>query len=56
MDILQSIEKLRAQLIEVGLIKGLQDPQVIEISQKLDVLINIYYGLDQANLNEYVAC
>jgi len=43
MRIVQSIEELRKQLVELGTIKGLQDPEVIRLSQKLDKVINAYY-------------
>ena len=43
MRIVQSIEALREKLVEQGTIKGLQDPEVIRLSQKLDKLINAYY-------------
>ncbi|MEN6462451.1 MAG: aspartyl-phosphate phosphatase Spo0E family protein [Syntrophomonas sp.] len=55
MDIIQSIERLRAKLVEKGMEKGFQDPQVIELSQKLDDLINKYYRLGQ-ELNKQVPC
>ena len=43
MSIYQSLENLRQELIEQGEIRGLQDPYVIKLSQKLDELINAYY-------------
>lgn len=39
----QRIEKARKELIELGMEKGFQDPQVIRKSQALDELINRYY-------------
>jgi hypothetical protein len=39
------IEKMRRELVELGMQKGFQDPQVIEKSQTLDELINQYYRL-----------
>jgi len=42
---IQKIEKLRLELVELGMKKGLQDPLVIEKSQMLDELINQYYRL-----------
>jgi len=43
MKIVQMIEELRKELIEQGTSKGLQDPEVIRLSQKLDEFINTYY-------------
>ncbi|MDD3269322.1 MAG: aspartyl-phosphate phosphatase Spo0E family protein [Syntrophomonadaceae bacterium] len=45
MRIIQSIEELRKELNELGTIKGLHDPEVIRLSQKLDEIINTYYRL-----------
>jgi hypothetical protein len=45
MSIVQIIEKLRNELVELGTIRGLQDPEVIRLSQKLDEYINDYYYL-----------
>lgn len=43
MDIVSKIEKLRLQLTKLGEKKGLQDPEVIKLSKKLDELIVLYY-------------
>ena len=43
MDISQRIEKARKELVDLGMAKGFQDPQVIKKSQMLDELINQYY-------------
>lgn len=51
MDIIQRIEKLRRELVEQGQKKGLQDPNVIELSQRLDKLINVYYKYESKKLN-----
>lgn len=51
MDIIQRIEKLRWELVEQGQKKGLQDPNVIELSQRLDKLINAYYKYESKKLN-----
>lgn len=51
MDIIQRIEKLRRELVEQGQQKGLQDPNVIELSQRLDKLINVYYKYESKKLN-----
>jgi hypothetical protein len=41
-DIIQKIEEIRKELMDLGMEKGLQDPQVIKKSQILDELINQY--------------
>lgn len=43
MDITDEIEQLRLQLNEIGEKKGLQDPEVFKLSQRLDELIVQYY-------------
>jgi hypothetical protein len=43
MNIVQIIEDLREELVELGISRGLQDPEVIRLSQKLDKYINMYY-------------
>ncbi len=45
-NIVNRIETLRTELVQMGLQLGFQDPMVIAISQKLDILINAYYQLD----------
>ncbi|MHB1653225.1 MAG: Spo0E family sporulation regulatory protein-aspartic acid phosphatase [Desulfitobacteriaceae bacterium] len=47
-DLIESIEKLRMKMSEVAKDKSLVDPQVIEISQRLDVLINEHYALTRS--------
>lgn len=49
MGIIDLINELRAHLDKLGFEKGLQDPEVIELSQKLDKLINIYYKSEARN-------
>ncbi|HWP97717.1 MAG TPA: aspartyl-phosphate phosphatase Spo0E family protein [Syntrophomonadaceae bacterium] len=44
MDVVERIEELRIILNKLGEAKGLQDPEVIRISQILDEMINTYYG------------
>lgn len=46
MDILNKIEELRSDLNKLGAEKGLQDLEVIKLSQKLDKLISAYYKLE----------
>lgn len=41
--LLESIEALRKSMIELGMEKGLRDPEVIALSEELDALINKYY-------------
>lgn len=43
MSIIERIEKTRAEMVDLGMRKGLQGPQVIVKSQVLDELINQYY-------------
>lgn len=43
----QKIEKLRQDLIDIGVKRGFQDPQVMEKSRMLDELINQYYRIPQ---------
>ena len=38
-----AIEVLRRELLELGKLKPLTDPEVVELSQKLDKLLNLYY-------------
>ncbi|MGC7870671.1 aspartyl-phosphate phosphatase Spo0E family protein [Desulfosporosinus sp. FKB] len=44
-EILQMIETLREHLNVLGLKKPLVDPEVIQVSQRLDSLLNIYNSL-----------
>ena len=46
MNIAMRIEKVREELVDMGIRIGFQDPQVIEKSQMLDELINQYYRLE----------
>lgn len=43
MNIIDDIEKSREELNKLGSTKDLQDPEVIQMSQSLDQLINEYY-------------
>ncbi len=52
---IQKIEKLRMELVELGMEKGFQDPQVIEKSQMLDEVINQYYRLPTKSAEVKVA-
>lgn len=45
------IEILRKQLIELGLCKGLEDHETIQLSQKLDQLLNQYERLKTSREN-----
>lgn len=45
--LLNSIQSLREKMIQIGLKEGLQSKNTIEISQKLDKLLNIYQALNQ---------
>lgn len=44
------IEKLREELVLKGINRGLNDPQVIAASKKLDKLINQYYRLNSDSM------
>lgn len=55
MDIISRIEKLRLELHKLAIEKGLQDPQVIEVSRLLDELINEYYWLEQCKVKRPIA-
>jgi hypothetical protein len=46
-SISEKIEKVRQEMINLGMKKGLQDPQVIKRSQMLNELINQYYRIAQ---------
>ena len=41
--VLEQIEELRLQMQKIAADKDLTDPRVVEISEKLDVLINKFY-------------
>lgn len=40
--LLRRIERLRKKLIRIGMNRNLVDPEVVEISQQLDTLLNQY--------------
>ncbi|AFM40287.1 Spo0E like sporulation regulatory protein [Desulfosporosinus acidiphilus SJ4] len=44
-EILNSIEILRGKLNTLGSIKSLVDPEVVQLSQRLDLLLNVYYSM-----------
>jgi len=44
-EILNRIEELRQKLHELGMAKGLADPEVLAASQMLDAVLNEYYRL-----------
>lgn len=46
MKLIRKVERVRANLVELGMEKGLQDPAVIKLSQALDRLINKMYKSD----------
>ncbi len=41
--LVQIIEEIREELVELGTEKGLHDPEVIQLSRKLDEFINAFY-------------
>ena len=41
-----NIQSLREKMIQIGLKEGLQSQNTIELSQKLDNLLNIYQALN----------
>lgn len=45
--LLEKIELLRQQMIEIGLERGLDSPEVLECSQKIDQLHNKLLELDK---------
>ncbi|MGD8192098.1 Spo0E family sporulation regulatory protein-aspartic acid phosphatase [Brevibacillus ginsengisoli] len=45
--LLEKIELLRQQMIEIGLERGLDHPEVLECSQKIDQLHNELLELDK---------
>lgn len=45
--LLRRIERLRKKLIKIGMNRNLVDPEVVEVSQQLDILLNQYYELRQ---------
>ncbi|WP_088186680.1 aspartyl-phosphate phosphatase Spo0E family protein [Desulfosporosinus sp. FKA] len=44
-ELLKSIEIVREKLNTLGSNKSLVDPEVIQLSQRLDLLLNIYYSM-----------
>lgn len=42
MELSQEIEQLREKLVELAILKGINDPEVIKLSQELDELIVEY--------------
>lgn len=53
LKLLLCIEDLRKRLLQiVGEGKNLQDPQVIQVSQELDDLLNRYYKLTSSLLSK----
>ncbi|WP_088187162.1 aspartyl-phosphate phosphatase Spo0E family protein [Desulfosporosinus sp. FKA] len=44
-EILKSIEILRGKLNTLGSNKPLVDPEVVQLSQRLDLLLNVYYSM-----------
>lgn len=51
-DLLNKIEDLRQILHRVGLEKGISHPDVINLSQQLDILIVEYVRLTKSDLNQ----
>lgn len=45
MELLVHIELLRQTMCDLGVLKGLNHPDVLAISQKLDMLIAEYYKM-----------
>ncbi len=44
-EILEKMEKLRKELEELALAKGIEDREVLALSRMLDVLLNRYYEI-----------
>jgi hypothetical protein len=44
-EILGEIEKVREFMHKQGMLKGMRHPDVLKISQEIDVLLNKYYQL-----------
>ena len=42
-QLLKLIEEMRSELNQLGKRKPLTDPEVVDLSQKLDALLNEYY-------------
>ncbi|WP_409305884.1 Spo0E family sporulation regulatory protein-aspartic acid phosphatase [Peribacillus sp. SCS-155] len=40
------IKSCREQMIELGLKQGFTSPETVELSQRLDYLLNIYHNLE----------
>lgn len=43
--LMEEIERIRAEMHELALLRGLSDPLVLQKSQQLDELINQYFKL-----------
>jgi hypothetical protein len=43
--LLKRIERMRKKLHRIGLNRRLIDPEVVEVSQQLDALLNQYYEI-----------
>ena len=54
-SLLYSIEELRAQLALLAGDKGLQDEEVLRLSQKLDVLIVNYLARERGSAKRFYA-
>ncbi|MGE5398181.1 MAG: Spo0E family sporulation regulatory protein-aspartic acid phosphatase [Chitinophagales bacterium] len=52
-QVIQEIENQRVQLIELARKKGFHDKEVLNLSVKLDKLINLFY-LQQEKVTEYI--
>lgn len=48
-DLCELIEEVREELIRLGTVKPFTDPEVIRISQRLDLLLNEYEYLSQSS-------
>lgn len=44
-EVLQSIENLRAQMVELGLASSFVDVRVVKLSDQLDQLLNKYQNM-----------
>lgn len=46
-DVCDLIEEMRSELIQLAMSRSLSDPEVVELSQTLDQLLNEYEFLNQ---------
>lgn len=46
-DVCDLIEEMRSELIQLAMRRSLSDPEVVELSQALDQLLNEYEFLNQ---------